>query len=79
MTVHEDWADGMPGAENGVMSLGDVLPGRQYASTTDPEKKIVFATAGVSGTVSKIAAYSVDDGKLLDEWDLTDIFLYDNI
>ena len=78
MTVHEDWADGMPGAENGVMSLGDVLPGRQYASTTDPEKKIVFATAGVSGTVSKIAAYSVDDGKLLDEWDLTDIFLYDN-
>jgi hypothetical protein len=78
MTVHEDWAEGKPGAENGVMNLGDVLPGRQYASTTNPEKNVVYATAGVSGTVSKIAAYSVEDGSLLDEWDLTDIFLYDN-
>ena len=42
------------------------------------KKSVVYATAGVSGTVSKIAAYSVEDGSLLDEWDLTDIFMYDN-
>jgi hypothetical protein len=77
ITMNEDWgADA--GAENGILNLQDILPGRQYASTTNPSKSVVYATAGVSGTVSKIAGFDVGSGDLLAEWDLTDLFLYDN-
>lgn len=75
--MNEDWAVDA-GAEGGILNLQDVLPGRQYHSTTNPDKSIVYATAGVAGTVSKIAAYDVGSGELRDEWDLTDLFLYDN-
>lgn len=75
----EDWASSN-GAESGILNLGDVLPGRQYHSTTNPAKSEVYATAGVSGTVSKIATWKVADGAFVPgkEWDLSDIFLYDN-
>ncbi len=77
ITMHEDWGEDA-GAELGILNMQDVLPGRQYASATNPDKSVIYATAGVSGTVSKIAAYSVESGALLDEWDLSDVFLYDN-
>jgi hypothetical protein len=77
ISMNEDWAVDA-GAEGGILNLQDALPGRQYHSTTNPDKSIVYATAGVSGTVSKIAAYDVGTGELRDEWDLTDLFLYDN-
>ncbi len=79
ITMNEDWgADN--GAEYGILNTGDILPGRQYASTTNPSKSQVFFTAGVSGTVSKIATWKVSDAAFVPgkEWDLTDLFLYDN-
>lgn len=79
ITMDEDWATGN-GAETGILNLGDVLPGRQYHSATNPAKSEVYVTAGVSGTVSKIATWKVADGAFVPskEWDLSDIFLYDN-
>lgn len=75
----EDWATDN-GAENGILREGDILPGRQYQSTTNPAKSEIYATAGVAGTVSKIATWKVADGAFVPgkEWDLSDIFLYDN-
>ncbi len=79
ITMNEDWGVDN-GAVNGILNTGDILPGRQYASTTDPSKGEVFFTAGVSGTVSKIATWKVGDASFVPgkEWDLTDLFLYDN-
>ncbi|MBT4099718.1 MAG: T9SS type A sorting domain-containing protein [Gemmatimonadetes bacterium] len=77
--MNEDWgADN--GAENGILATGDVLPGRAYQSVTDPAKGEVYVSAGVSGTVSKVATWRVGDGAFVPakDWDLTDIFLYDN-
>ncbi|MEE2627837.1 MAG: FlgD immunoglobulin-like domain containing protein [Candidatus Latescibacterota bacterium] len=77
VTMVEDWAEDA-GAVSGILSAGDILPGRQDHSVTNPEGTVIYATAGVSGTVSKIAAFSVADGTLLDEWDMSDMWLYDN-
>jgi len=70
------------GAEGGILSTGDILPapGRQYHSTTNPDKTILYGTVGVSGVVSKIAGFDVATGAFLPsvEWDLSDMFLYDN-
>jgi flagellar hook assembly protein FlgD len=77
--MNEDWgADA--GAENGILATGDVLPGRAYQSVTDPARGEVYVSAGVSGTASKVATWRVADGAFVPgkDWDLTDIFLYDN-
>jgi flagellar hook assembly protein FlgD len=79
VTTVEDWGVDN-GAENGILSLGEILPGRQYHSTTDAAKGEVYATAGVSGTVSKVSTWSVGDASFIPakDWDLSDLFLYDN-
>ena len=74
-----DWALDA-GAVDGILSCGDALPGRQYASITNPEKTIVWAGGGVSGTVAKLTGWDVETGELVPgkDWDLSEIFLYDN-
>mgnify|MGYP003958273075 FL=1 len=76
---NEDWAIDA-GAEGGILSAGDKLPGRQYHSALSPDKKTIYATAGVSGTVSKLTAWDVETGELVPgkDWDLSDMFMYDN-
>ncbi|MBT6146387.1 MAG: hypothetical protein HOH74_13205, partial [Gemmatimonadetes bacterium] len=79
ITMVEDWgADN--GAENGILMTGDVLPGRSYATATNAAKTEVYFTAGVSGTVSKVATWRISDGALIPskDWDMSDIFMYDN-
>ncbi|MEW6754528.1 MAG: FlgD immunoglobulin-like domain containing protein [Candidatus Latescibacterota bacterium] len=79
IVMHDDWAADA-GAEGGILSAGDKLPGRQYHSALSPDKKTIYCTAGVSGTVSKIVAWDVETGQLVPgkEWDLSDMFIYDN-
>lgn len=79
ITMNEDWGVDN-GAINGILSAGDALPGRQYASTTNGDKTQIFATSGVSGTVSKVSTWTVDEGAFVPsrDHDLSDIFLYDN-
>jgi flagellar hook capping protein FlgD len=76
---NEDWAADA-GAEGGILSCGDKLPGRQYSSALSPDKKTIYATSGVSGTVSKLTGWDVETGELVPgkDWDLSDIFMYDN-
>jgi len=79
ITMHEDWGVDN-GALNGILSAGDALPGRQYHATTNAAKTEIYATAGVSGTVSKVSTWTVDDGAFVParDHDLSDLFLYDN-
>jgi flagellar hook assembly protein FlgD len=79
VTPVTDWAQDA-GATDGILSCGDNLPGRQYASITNPEKTIVWAGSGVSGTVAKLIGWSVETGDLVSgkDWDLSEIFMYDN-
>jgi len=79
LTPNEDWAVDA-GAEGGILSAGDKLPGRQYHSALSPDKKTIYATAGVSGTVSKLTAWDVETGELVPgkDWDLSEMFMYDN-
>jgi hypothetical protein len=79
IVVDESWGIDA-GAENGILSLGDRLPGRQYHIAAGPNKEVVYATAGVSGTVSKIVGYDIETGAVVPgkDWDLSDLFMYDN-
>lgn len=81
ITLDEEWgADA--GVENGMLMVGDILPppGRMYQTATNPEKTVIWGTVGVSGIVSKIAAFDVETAEHLAsmDHDLSEIFLYDN-
>lgn len=81
ITVDEEWGID-EGVEGGMLAGGEILPppGRMYHTTTNADQSLVFGTVGVSGIVSKVAAWEVETGKYVPalDMDFSEIFLYDN-
>jgi len=73
--IDEDWGSDA-GGENGLVFTE--MPGRDYGSALNADKTQIITSGGVSGTQSSLKGWSVDTGEKLWEWDVSEIFLYDN-
>jgi len=73
--VDEEWGSDN-GAENGIIETA--MSGRAYGSALNADKTQIITSGGVSGTVSHLKGWSVETGEQLWEWDVSEIFLYDN-
>jgi hypothetical protein len=73
--VDTDWgADN--GAVNGFLDYNDRQAVRKYGVAVNPEGTKVYTTAGVDGTLGNIVVWDLETGAFVDEFDLSEIYLY---
>jgi len=64
------------GAVNGFLDYKDRQAVRKYGVAVNPEGTHVYTTSGIDGTLGNIVKWDLETAAFVDEWDISEIFLY---
>jgi flagellar hook assembly protein FlgD len=75
-SVNTDWAADEATTVNGFLDYTHKQTARRYGVAVNPEGTQAYTTNGLDGTLGNVVVWDLATGAEVDEWDLSEIFLY---